>query len=69
MLTKLAHMPTPKSDVSQKLTLHQKNAAKPAASEFSQSFGDFVTSCLVTDLKQVSLTKYVSETLIRSMTW
>lgn len=59
MVTKLAHVSTPESDISQKHTLHQRNTAKPTR-EFSQTFGDFVTSCLATDPKQVSLHNKIS---------
>ena len=53
MVTKLAHGAAPKlHGASDKYAaLDQKDAPR----QFSQNFGDFVTTCLLTDPKQVSL--------------
>ena len=58
MVTKLAHGAGPKqAGASDKLYASLRDQKDCPGRQFSQNFGDFVTTCLQTDPKQVSLKK------------
>ena len=57
MVTKLAHGVGPKQGASDKSYASLRDQKDSPGRQFSQNFGDFVTTCLQTDPKQVNLKK------------
>ena len=65
MVTKLAHGAGPKQGVSNKPYASHRDQKDSPGRQFSQNFGDFVTTCLQTEPKQVSLKQlYIMSCLI-----